>query len=231
MRHASVALVLLVVASGVIYGASGAPTSGARGIDIAYALLTQSEWNCLRSTNNHTVAIIESWRGVNGYNTNAKPNTDMALAAGFTTIDYYFYPTVKNDAATQVETCISKMTSEGLLASKPMIYIDIEQPSGWYSSCSSNVAVVTTLVETFASLYDSTRIGFYSEVDNWKTILCNTCNWSSYALWWADWDEVKDCSAYSSSGNKFGCFSWPLLKQYIGDYSECGIGVDGNIYC
>ena len=88
-------------------------SSGARGIDIAYGLFTQTEWDCLQTTNSHVFAIIEAWRGINGYNTNVKANTEMALLAGFSEIDYYFYPTVKTDAATQVLTCIELESNFG----------------------------------------------------------------------------------------------------------------------
>ena len=49
---------------------------------------------------------------------------------------------------------------------------------------------------------------------------------SSVPLWYAHYDNNPSFSDY----RQIGGWTKPAIKQYVGDASECGVGVDKNFY-
>ena len=70
------------------------------------------------------------------------------------------------------------------------------------------------------------HLGFYTSSSQWSPITGNSNKFSSYDLWYPHYDSNPSFSDFSS----FGGWTSPAIKQYVGDASQCGVGVDKNFY-
>lgn len=73
------------------------------------------------------------------------------------------------------------------------------------------------------------KAGIYSSYYMWEDIMgsAGACTGVSSAdLWYAHYDNSASLSDY----NKFGGWSKPNIKQYKGDTTLCGAGVDLSFY-
>ena len=71
--------------------------------------------------------------------------------------------------------------------------------------------------------------GIYASHSMWESIMgsASACTGlSSHPLWYAHYDKNPSFSDYS----KFGGWTKPYMKQYIGDTTLCGAGVDYNYH-
>ena len=67
------------------------------------------------------------------------------------------------------------------------------------------------------------RVGVYTNYYNWQEIV--GLDWtgaSSHPLWYAHYDGAQNFNDFDS----FGGWSRPSIKQYQGDATLCGAGVD-----
>ncbi len=112
-----------------------------------------------------------------------------------------------------------------------MIWIDVEtNPSsgcGWSSDTNSNCAFVNEIINRIKSKGKVPAI--YATAYMWQTIMgsrgaCPSA--ASQQLWYAHYDNNPSFSDFSS----FGGWSKPAIKQYAGDTTLCGAGVDKNFY-
>ncbi len=65
----------------------------------------------------------------------------------------------------------------------------------------------------------------------WETIFgsANNCaEFTNIPLWYAHYDKVPDCSDWPKYS--FAGFT-PYAKQYDGDISLCGVGIDADVTC
>eukprot|EP00490_Sorites_sp_Unknown_P027128 CAMPEP_0114661562 /NCGR_PEP_ID=MMETSP0191-20121206/22806_1 /TAXON_ID=126664 /ORGANISM="Sorites sp." /LENGTH=142 /DNA_ID=CAMNT_0001894577 /DNA_START=278 /DNA_END=706 /DNA_ORIENTATION=- len=141
------------------------------------------------------------------------------------------FPCRGKSATTQMNDLIADIEKCGVQPG--MIWLDIEvNPSGgcgWGSDYSSNCQYVQELVS--AGKAKGKVIGIYSSEYEWETVMgsryaCTAV--SSEALWYAHYDNNPSFSDYGSTA--FGGWSKPSIKQYEGDKTECGCGVDLNYY-
>jgi hypothetical protein len=83
----------------------------------------------------------------------------------------------------------------------------------------------------------SYNIGVYTSASQWQPIMGDWTGASGYILcmltfilvlplWWPKYDGHASFSNFSP----FGGWSQPAIKQYQGDASECGVGVDKSWY-
>jgi GH25 family lysozyme M1 (1,4-beta-N-acetylmuramidase) len=110
------------------------------------------------------------------------------------------------------------------LAWSGRVWLDIEGSQYWLGSTSSNRAWYEDLVDSCATY--GVTCGIYSSMSQWTAIMgsASYCYGSSYPLWYAHYDNNPSFSDYS----EFGCWSTPHAKQYVGDATECSMGVDKN---
>jgi hypothetical protein len=113
-----------------------------------------------------------------------------------------------------------------------MVWIDVEDnPSSgcsWNSySDSSNCDYLNSLISAVKS-YGKVA-GVYTSQYEWSSVMgsqgaCTSAN--GVQLWYAHYDNKASFSDYV----KIGGWSKPAIKQYAGDVSLCGLGIDKSFY-
>jgi hypothetical protein len=106
------------------------------------------------------------------------------------------------------------------------IWFDVEtNPStgcGW-GSTANNCAFMQSLVSACASA----SCGVYASASMWTSIMGSSCTVaSSLPLWYPQYQTppVQNFTGFHSFGN----WQKPTMKQYQGDATVCGFGVDNN---
>jgi hypothetical protein len=104
------------------------------------------------------------------------------------------------------------------------IWLDIEGAQYWKGDYGANKQFYQELYDSCAAL--GVSCGVYSGASQWQAIFGTTayCYGSASPLWYAHYDNNPSFSDFSS----FGCWTKPWAKQYKGDTSLCGMGVDLN---
>eukprot|EP00003_Mantamonas_plastica_P032799 TRINITY_DN908_c0_g1_i3.p3 TRINITY_DN908_c0_g1~~TRINITY_DN908_c0_g1_i3.p3 ORF type:complete len:108 (-),score=15.65 TRINITY_DN908_c0_g1_i3:46-369(-) len=106
-----------------------------------------------------------------------------------------------------------------------MIWLDIEGPQYWSDSASANQAFFNGLVKGLRE--HGAHIGVYTSESQWDPIFGSGFSaGSEYALWYAHYDGSQSFGDF----RPFGGWSRPAIKQYAGDKSVCGAGVDLDWY-
>ena len=112
------------------------------------------------------------------------------------------------------------------------VWLDIEDnPSSgcsWYSySTSSNCEFLQELISAVQS--HGITVGVYTSEYEWENTMgsLSACpEASSVQLWYAHYDGSRTFSDYV----RIGGWSSPAIKQFLGDRSACGVGIDLNWY-
>ena len=112
------------------------------------------------------------------------------------------------------------------------IWIDVEtNPSSGCSWASytgaSNCKFLGDIVNAIKS--HGKTPGIYSSYYQWEGIMgsAGACtNYASLPLWYAHYDNSPSFSDFRS----FGGWTKPNIKQYMGDTTLCGAGVDISFY-
>jgi hypothetical protein len=106
-----------------------------------------------------------------------------------------------------------------------MVWIDVEGTEYWMGAA-ANQAFMKGLLDQFHAL--GAKVGIYASKYQWNSIFGSGFSiGSSYPLWYAYYNGAASCSDFGA----FGGWSTPTLKQYLGDVSRCGLGVDISSYC
>lgn len=194
------------------------------GVDVSQ-LFSTSTYQCMKN-NGYSFVIIRGYCSYGGLDHNAVAGLTNAKAAGLIT-DIYMFPCRGKSASAQVDEMIAGIS--GNLYG--MVWLDIEtNPSsgcGWSSDTNSNCAFVTELINRVRSHGKVPAI--YATLYMWQTIMGgrNACPAAASAqLWYAHYDNNPSFSDFAS----FGGWSKPNIKQYAGDTTLCGAGVDKNFY-
>jgi len=70
------------------------------------------------------------------------------------------------------------------------------------------------------------KVGIYTKFKEWQTLMRNSTAFSSYPLWYANFNEVANFADFKP----FGGWKKAAMKQYTGDTSSCSVSVDLNYY-
>ena len=134
-------------------------------------------------------------------------------------------PTCSASAASQLSSMISNLKTNCSSSWSTMIWLDIEGSQYWTGSTTSNRAWYQKLVDACNSTA-GVRCGVYSSASQWSAIFGSTsyAYGSTLQLWYAHYDNSASFSDFSS----FGGWTKPWAKQYIGNASVCGMGIDVN---
>jgi len=100
------------------------------------------------------------------------------------------------------------------------LWFDIEGPQYWSTDVSTNVAFMTELIKTATSL--GVTFGIYTSESQWQPIMGTSTIGSPFELWYAHYDNSKSFSDFTP----FNGWKTPTMKQYNGDSTLCGVGVD-----
>jgi len=189
-------------------------------IDISSAI-PRSGWDCLRKTN--SFAIVRAFRSSGSADPNAHANILNAKAAGFANVDAYLFPDFpKGGAAAQVDQTHAAISGTGY----GMLWLDIERLA-WGSNLQANRDFIEALINRGKAL--GIKMGIYSNYNNWAGIVGISWNYPAsqgLPIWYAHYDGVEGFGDFTP----FGGWTKPAMKQYLGDKSDCGYGVDFNWY-
>lgn len=98
-----------------------------------------------------------------------------------------------------------------------------------FRDINDNCAFLDQLVREFKNR--GKLVGIYSSLYMWESIFGNRNNcpyFTNLPLWYAHYDYDPSFSDYSIY--QFGGWTKPAIKQYVGDTTACGAGVDLNFY-
>mmetsp|Transcript_42492 Transcript_42492/g.102337 ORF Transcript_42492/g.102337 Transcript_42492/m.102337 type:complete len:220 (+) Transcript_42492:54-713(+) len=196
------------------------------GVDVSNSV-SESEFSCLRTPGGQGAVefvIARVYQSVGDVDPDGAQTIKNAKAAGIQNVDGYIFPCVScGDAAGQVSATVDHLRSSG--ADFGMLWYDIENYH--WGSQGSNQAFIKEMVDEGKKL--GIKAGIYTNYNNWATIVGAGWNYPAsqgLPVWYAHYDG----SASFSDFGAFGGWSKPNIKQYLGDKSSCGVGVDYNWY-
>jgi len=201
-----------------------------KGVDVA-GTVSASVFNCLKSSG-YDYAIVRAWHSNGVADTSACTSIQRAHAAGMASVDVYMFPCplCSASAGTQMANMVTALANAGCTnvagaqgsTNYGLVWFDIEQPSYW-SSQSFNQAFFNGLVTACAST--SQTCGVYTGLSQWVPIMGSNFNaGSSMPLWYAHYDAKPAFSDFAS----FAGWTTPFMKQFQGDQTVCGFGIDEN---
>lgn len=196
-----------------------------KGVDISQPFST-STFTCMKN-NGVTFVIPRAYCSFGGPDSHAVANLQNARAAGLST-NVYMFPCRGKSGTAQVNDLFSHV-SPSLYGT---VWIDVEtNPSSGCSwsghSAASNCDFVTEIVKAIQS--HGKIAGIYASLSMWNSIMGSqhACSGlSSHPLWYAHYDKNPSFSDFTS----FGGWTKPYMKQYVGDTTLCGAGVDYNYH-
>ena len=199
--------------------------SAVLGVDVSQ-LFSTSTYQCMKS-NGYEFAIIRGYCSYGGVDHNAVQGLRNAKAAGLIT-DIYMFPCRGKSAQAQVDEMFAGIDS----SLYGMIWIDVEtNPSpgcSWSGhDGNSNCQFLTDIINAIRA--KGKHLGIYATRYMWQSIFGSFSSCPSVAsqqLWYAHYDGSASFSDFQS----FGGWSRPNIKQYQGDTTLCGAGVDKNFY-
>ena len=190
-----------------------------QGVDVSQ-LQSVSSFSCLLS-NGYTFVIPRCYTSVGSPDPNVASTVANARAAGISNVGVYMFPcpTCSASPQSQVQQAVNNLNDNGVQYN--VFWLDIEGPQYW-SSVSYNQQFFAGLISELQAL--GITIGVYTSASQWNPIMGGSTAGSPFPLWYAHYDNNPSFSDFSP----FGGWTKPSLKQYNGDLSICGAGVDVN---
>jgi hypothetical protein len=194
------------------------------GVDVSQ-LFSTATYQCIKS-NGYSFAIIRGYCSYGGVDANIVSNLNNAKAAGLIT-DIYMFPCRSKSGSAQVDQMMAAISSNLY----GMVWIDVEtNPSpgcGWTTDYNGNCAFLTEIINRIKSHGKVPAI--YASRYMWQTIfgaMSGCASVASQQLWYAHYDNSPSFSDFVA----FGGWTKPAIKQFQGDTTLCGAGVDKNYY-
>jgi len=191
------------------------------GVDVSQPTSVDS-FKCLKA-NGLTFAVVRAGQSNGKVDTNSAGTVANAWSAGLAHVDVYIFPCPScGNAAGQINNMINFLSQHQ--TKYGMIWLDIEGPQYWSTNQANNRNFFNDLVNALKA--HGVKIGVYTSNSQWSPIMGNWNGGSSFPLWYAHYDGVPNFNDFSP----FGGWSKPSIKQYQGDVSLCGAGIDKNWY-
>lgn len=220
-------LILASVALAAVFTA--APTEAVHGVDVSSVVYT-SNWQCLKS-NGFSFGVIRCYESVGRPDSNCPHTIYNAWGGKMSHVDIYMFPDPSaGNPAGQVDSMLNYLAGFNIHSggSPPgtygMVWLDIEGTQYWHSSQSENRDFFSGLLNQLVA--KGQHVGVYTSRSQWEPIMGDWSGGASHPLWYAHYDGSASFSDFSS----FGGWSHPSIKQYRGDASLCGAGIDENYY-
>jgi len=190
---------------------------------------SQSVFNCFKQ-NGKNFLINQIWSGGYGINANFVANWQKAKAAGIQYIDAYAY-ICNNCAGNTPANICGKIKSTLPSGFDGMVWIDLENCSGcWVGSYADRMNFAQSVANQCHA--NGLKLGIYSGMGAWESVFGSAGydggSLKNYPLWYSHYDGVTSFSDWANI--RFGGFSNPAIKQYVGDTTLCGLDVDLNAY-
>jgi len=197
------------------------PVSATLGVDVSQPV-SSSAWSCLKSSG-YSFGVVRCYQSTGNVDPNAVATIKNAWAGGMAHVDAYIFPCYQcGNPAGQVTAAVNNLKNNG--APFGMLWLDIEGTQYWSSSTSSNIAFISSMINQAKAL--GINLGVYTSNSQWSPITGGWTGASALPLWYAHYDSNPSFSDFSA----FGGWNTPAIKQYVGDASVCGAGIDKNWY-
>lgn len=122
-----------------------------------------------------------------------------------------------------MDATVQNLAASG--ATYGMLWIDVEGGSTfWSTNTTSNVDFISRMISRGQA--HGVNIGMYTSASQWGPIGGTYSGFGNLPLWYAHYDGSPSFSDFSP----FGGWYKPAIKQYRGDASVCGAGIDENFY-
>lgn len=211
---------LLIIAACLI-----AAVFAVKGVDVSQPF-SSATYSCMKN-NGVEFAIIRGYCSYGGIDSRAVEGLNAARSVGLIT-DIYMFPCRGKSATAQVNEMMAGIPNNLF----GMVWIDVEtNPSSgcqWTGhDAASNCAFVQETINAIKA--KGKNPGIYASVYMWESIMGsrNACpGVASQQLWYAHYDNSPSFGDYTP----FGGWSKPSIKQYQGDTTLCGAGVDMDYY-
>ena len=196
------------------------------GIDVSHfeGDISVSQFQCTYD-NGYTFLIIQAQNSNGSISDSLITQYWNARSAGYKYIDFYLFPDADKDPEDQVTRTIEYLKSNGLQGDA-MLWIDVEDPDLFLSSCSANVTFLHRVFDTAERLWTGCGhkncVGMYTSESQWTPIACGDTSFSHYPLWWPRYDGKANEHGWSP----FGGWNTFQIKQYEGDAPACGTTID-----
>lgn len=210
---------MIVVAAIMIMLLFPANVLSTKGVDYSVRVSTQ-KIQCLVGKG-FTFAIPRGYRSVGKVDTNVVANLKSAWDGGMKYVDVYMFPCVScGNPKGQVDSLINALAN----SKYGMIWLDIERLN-WPSNYVANRRFILDMVAELKEKQKS--FGIYTNLNNWAEIVGQSWDGvKDYPLWYAHYDSLPNYSDFKA----FGGWTRPAMKQYKGDTTVCGVGVDLSYY-
>ncbi|GAM21124.1 hypothetical protein SAMD00019534_042990, partial [Acytostelium subglobosum LB1] len=182
-----------------------------------------SAFSCLQS-NGYSFAVVRCYESIGQTDPNCPHSIYNAWDGGMQHVDAYIFPCFScGDGAGQVVAMVNYINS--YQAKFGMIWFDIEGPGTyWSDDQGANQAFFNDMVS--GAQQAGVNVGVYTSSSQWEPIMGDWSGGASFPLWYAHYDGSPSFDDFSP----FGGWSTPAIKQYNGDVTVCGLGVDQNYY-
>lgn len=190
------------------------------GVDVSQ-LTSASAFRCLVNNGYH-FAVARGFQSTGNVDPNVLSTLANAWDGGMSDVDVYMFPCPTcGNCAGQARTAVQHLKDHS--ARFGMFWLDIEGPQYW-TDMSSNRNCFSELASTAESM--GMKVGVYTSASQWLPIMGDWAGGAKYPLWYAHYDGATNYNDFSP----FAGWSHPSIKQFSGDDSICGAGVDKNWY-
>ena len=205
---------------GLVLVALAMPSRATQGVDVSQPT-SQSAFSCMVN-NGYTFAIVRGYRSSGSVDPYVVSTVANAWSAGMAHVDVYMFPCPTcGNCAGQAQAAVQNLQNNNVQFG--MLWLDIEGTQYWMD-VGSNQQCFSDMADAASNM--GVSVGVYTSASQWGPIMGDWSGGSSYPLWYAHYDGSTDFSDFSP----FGGWSQPAIKQYQGDASLCGAGVDMNWY-
>ena len=193
------------------------PSLATLGVDVSSLTNT---FSCLHGAG-YQFAIVRGYQSSGNVDPNVVQNIKNARAGGMANVDVYLFPCVPcGNPAGQATALVNAIKGQNY----GMVWLDVEIYA-WSSNQAANQNFITSIVNQLVNL--GQHVGIYTSYNNWSNIVgISWAGVSSHPLWYAHYDNNPSFSDFTP----YGGWKTPSIKQYNGDVTACGTGVDLNFY-
>eukprot|EP00048_Salpingoeca_helianthica_P015829 m.228805 g.228805 ORF g.228805 m.228805 type:complete len:237 (+) comp17602_c0_seq1:22-732(+) len=199
------------------------------GVDVSQATYPDA-FQCLKNAG-YSFAIIRAYESIGQPDSTAPHTIYNAWDGGMTHVDIYMFPDPSsNNPSAQVDSMLEYLAQFNIHtrttppATYGMVWLDIEGTQYWSGDVNYNRNFFSALVARLQA--QGQYVGVYTSASQWNPIMGDWAGGAKLPLWYAHYDNSPSFSDFSP----FGGWTSPSIKQYQGDASACGAGIDINWY-
>jgi len=191
---------------------------GGLGVDISQPL--DATTAACFVNNGYSKLIARGYKSSGSVDSAACDSMTAAKNAGMDVSVYLFPCPTCGNPSSQVQAVADDLNGCGIYGAT--IWLDIEGQQYWLGNTKSNRSFYQGLVD--ACNDSGFSCGVYSSYYQWQNVMGTTgySYGSDLPIWYAHYDNSQSLSDFQG----FGGWNYANMKQYQGDQTVCGFGVD-----